>query len=130
VRRPNRLLDINDPFDRDVEVIRDAVDACRQAMIDLPLVHKTVVLNELQRWVGADCCDAIPGFVMPSTVLFASWKAWAERAGQTVGNSSQFREEMERLGVVHKHGRNGNYYRGLSIRQTHRTAGRANGEGW
>ena len=67
-------------------------------------------------WI-ADCCDAIPGFVTPSTVLFVSWKAWAEKAGQTVGNSSQFREEMERLGVVHKHGRNGNYYRGLSIRQ-------------
>jgi putative DNA primase/helicase len=67
-------------------------------------------------WI-ADCCDAIPGFVTPSTALFASWKAWAEKAGQTVGNSSRFREEMERLGVIHKHGRNGNYYRGLAIRQ-------------
>ena len=67
-------------------------------------------------WI-ADCCDAIPGFVTPSTVLFASWKAWAEKAGQIVSNSSQFREEMERLGVIHKHGRTGNYYRGLAIRQ-------------
>ena len=67
-------------------------------------------------WI-ADCCDTIPGFVTLSTVLFASWKAWAEKAGQTVGNSSQFREEMERLGVIHKHGRDGNYYRGLRIRQ-------------
>jgi putative DNA primase/helicase len=67
-------------------------------------------------WI-ADCCDVIPGFVTPSTVLFASWKAWAEKAGQTVGNSSQFREEVERLGVVHKHGRTGNYYVGLRIRQ-------------
>ena len=72
--------------------------------------------DSFANWID-DCCDAIPGFVTPSTVLFVSWKAWAEKAGQTVGNSSQFREEMERLGVVHKHGRNGNYYRGLSIRQ-------------
>ena len=72
--------------------------------------------DSYSNWI-ADCCHAIPGFVTPSTVLFASWKAWAEKAGQTVGNSSQFREEMERLGVIHKHGRNGNYYRGLCIRQ-------------
>jgi len=62
-------------------------------------------------WI-ADCCDIIPGFVTPSTILFASWKAWAEKAGQAVGNNSQFREEVERFGVVHKHGKTGNYYRG------------------
>jgi putative DNA primase/helicase len=67
-------------------------------------------------WI-ADCCDAIPGFVTPSTVLFASWKAWAEKAGQTVGNSRQFREEVERLGAIHKHGRKGNYFTGLRIRR-------------
>lgn len=65
----------------------------------------------------ADCCEQVAGFVTASTTLFASWKAWAERAGQTVGSTSQFREEMERLGVIHKHGRTGNYYRGLRIRQ-------------
>jgi putative DNA primase/helicase len=80
-------------------------------------------------WI-ADCCDAIPGFVTPSTALFASWKAWAEKAGQTVGNSSRFREEMERLGVIPKQGRNGNYYRGLAIRQDPPDRWRANGEGW
>ena len=67
-------------------------------------------------WI-ADCCEQVAGFVTASTTLFASWKAWAERAGQTVGSASQFREEMERLGIIHKHGRTGNYYRGLRIRQ-------------
>jgi len=75
-------------------------------------------------WI-ADCCEEVAGFVTPSTVLFASWKAWAEKAGQTVGNNSQFREEMERLGVVHRHGRIGNYYRGLRIRQDP-----PNSQGW
>jgi putative DNA primase/helicase len=67
-------------------------------------------------WI-ADCCDQIAGFVTASTTLFTSWKAWAEKTGQTVGSTSQFREEMERLGITHKHGRTGNYYRGLRIRQ-------------
>jgi len=80
-------------------------------------------------WI-ADCCDAIPGFVTPSTALFASWKAWAEKAGQTVGNSSRFREEMERLGVIHKHGRNATTIAAWLSGKTRRTAGRANGEGW
>ena len=79
----------------------------------------------------ADCCEQVAGFVTASTTLFASWKAWAERAGQTVGNTSQFREEMERLGVIHKHGRTGNYYRGLRIRQDPpEAAGGRRCEGW
>ena len=41
--------DSNDALDRDVEAIRDAVNACRKALADLPLAHKTVVLNELDR---------------------------------------------------------------------------------
>jgi hypothetical protein len=41
-------------LDRDVEAIRDAVDACRKAIINLPLTHKTVVLNELDRWLVAE----------------------------------------------------------------------------
>ena len=46
--------------------------------------------RRLFRWRGQlrrlDCrlLRRIPGFVTPSTVLFASWKAWAEKAGQIV----------------------------------------------
>jgi hypothetical protein len=48
------LSDSNDALDRDAEAIRDAVHACRKTMIDLPLAHKTVVLNELDRWLVAE----------------------------------------------------------------------------
>ena len=67
-------------------------------------------------WI-ADCCEKITGFVTPSNILFSSWKAWAEKGGQHVGNNSQFREEMQRLGIVWKRGKTGNYYRGLRVRQ-------------
>jgi hypothetical protein len=50
----------DDTLDRDVEAIRDAVDACRKAMIDLPLAHKTVVLNELHRWVELESASHDP----------------------------------------------------------------------
>jgi hypothetical protein len=49
-----QTIDMGDALDRDVEAIRVAVDACRKAMIDLPLAHKTVVLNELDRWLVAE----------------------------------------------------------------------------
>jgi hypothetical protein len=44
----------DEQIDREAQAIRDAVDACRMAMIDLPLTHKAVVLNELDRWLVAE----------------------------------------------------------------------------
>ena len=44
----------DDTLDRAARDIRDAVNACRKVMIDLPLAHKNVVLNELHRWVEAE----------------------------------------------------------------------------
>jgi hypothetical protein len=52
--------DSNDALDRDVEAIRDAVNACRKALADLPLAHKTVVLNELDRWLVAEAATHDP----------------------------------------------------------------------
>ena len=64
----------SDNYDRDVETIRDAVNACRQAMIDLPLAHKTVVLGELERWVAAEeakVARADSGFLVDSAAARA-----------------------------------------------------------
>ena len=43
---------LDQPFN--TQAIRDAVNACRKVIIDLPLAHKTVVLNELDRWLVAE----------------------------------------------------------------------------
>jgi putative DNA primase/helicase len=69
-------------------------------------------------WI-ADRCEVIPGSVSRSSDLFASWRDWAEKAGQRAGDTKRFREEMERLGFPPKHTRDGNYYLGLRIRQDH-----------
>ncbi len=67
-------------------------------------------------WI-ADRCEITAGFVSRSPDLFASWRDWAEKAGQHAGDTKRFREEMERLGFAHKHTKTGNYYVGLCIRQ-------------
>jgi putative DNA primase/helicase len=67
-------------------------------------------------WI-ADRCDIVRGQWARSSKLFASWKDWAEKAGQHAGDNKRFREEMERLGYPHKHDKTGNFFVGLCIRQ-------------
>ena len=67
-------------------------------------------------WI-ADRCDVAAGIWSRSSELFASWRDWAEKAGQHGGDNKRFREEMERLGFEHRHLKTGSYYVGLSIRQ-------------
>jgi putative DNA primase/helicase len=53
-------------------------------------------------WI-ADDCEMIAGLMSRSPDLFASWRAWAEKAGQHAGDNKRFREEMERLGFTQAH---------------------------
>ena len=67
-------------------------------------------------WIS-DRCDIVTGIWSRSSDLFASWRDWAEKAGQSPGDTKRFREEMERLGFQHQRKTNGNFYVGLRIRQ-------------
>ena len=67
-------------------------------------------------WI-ADRCEQDAGFWSRSSDLFASWRDWAEKAGQQAGDTKRFREEMERLGYPHRHIKAGNFYAGLCVRQ-------------
>jgi putative DNA primase/helicase len=67
-------------------------------------------------WI-AECCEVGAGWRARSSRLFASWKAWAEKAGQSAGDNKRFREEMERLTYEHKALKDANYFTGLRIRQ-------------
>jgi P4 family phage/plasmid primase-like protien len=69
-------------------------------------------------WI-ADRCEIVCGHWGRSSALFASWKDWAEKAGQHAGDTKRFREEMERLGYPLKRDKTGNFYVGLCIRQDH-----------
>jgi putative DNA primase/helicase len=67
-------------------------------------------------WV-AERCEVIAGFWSRSSELFASWKDWAEKAGQPHGDTKRFREEMERLEFRYERGKAGSFFVGLRVCQ-------------
>jgi putative DNA primase/helicase len=67
-------------------------------------------------WV-AERCEIITRHRSRSSDLFASWKDWAEKAGQPHGDTKRFREEMERLGFHYERGKAGSFFVGVRVRQ-------------
>jgi putative DNA primase/helicase len=45
--------------------------------------------------VARECCDRDPNAWERSLTLFASWKRFAERSGQFVGDTKTFRAKLE-----------------------------------
>jgi putative DNA primase/helicase len=67
-------------------------------------------------WIE-DRCECKANVWTKTTVLFSSWKDWAEKAGVRFGNIKTFGETMTEKGFTWKHTANGNGYLGLRIRQ-------------
>jgi putative DNA primase/helicase len=67
-------------------------------------------------WIE-ECCERDPNDETLSSALFASWKAWAEKAGIAYGNHKTFRESMSENGFELKHTNQGNVYVGLCVAQ-------------
>lgn len=67
-----------------------------------------------------DCCAVDKTYSEHNTDLFASWKAWAEKAGEFVGTQKRFTQAIEDRGFVHyKDSRTRRaIFRGLAIRIT------------
>ena len=65
-----------------------------------------------------ECCECDPNAWERSPTLFASWRAWAERSGEFVGDMKQFRERLEARGIFHRRepgtGRTG--YQGIRLK--------------
>jgi putative DNA primase/helicase len=73
--------------------------------------------NSFAFWLE-ECCDRRdPNAWTSTTVLFASWKQWAEKAGVRYGDIKSFREAMAEAGFEWRRKKEGNGYQGLSIRQ-------------
>jgi putative DNA primase/helicase len=72
--------------------------------------------DSYSEWI-AERCEVGAGWRDRSSRLFASWKGWAEKAGQPARDSKRFREELERIGFEHKALNDANYFQGLRIRQ-------------
>ena len=54
-----------------------------------------------------ECCIQSPGLELSSSLLFASWKAWAEKAGEFPGSQKRFSQAMQNRGFEGRknHGR-------------------------
>jgi putative DNA primase/helicase len=72
------------------------------------------------QWLD-DECDAEPGNPHkwePSSLLFKSWTAFAERSGEAAGTNKTFAESMRRRGFEHHRGTGGQrQFRGLQLRR-------------
>jgi putative DNA primase/helicase len=65
-------------------------------------------------WIE-ECCERDPNAWTQSTPLFASWKAWAEKAGVRFGDIKSFGEAMETAGFARKRKGTGKGYEGLRL---------------
>ena len=55
--------------------------------------------NSIGTWID-DGCEIGANHWEAITKLFASWKAWAELAGEFVGSQKQFSEKLEARGLT------------------------------
>jgi len=56
--------------------------------------------DRFAQWLAEEC-ETGPDKSYASTPLFASWKGWTERNGGSHGNSTDFKEKMEKKGFRH-----------------------------
>lgn len=61
-------------------------------------------------------CEEENGAVERSGGLFASWKDWAEKAGEPAGSQKKLSQKLEDRGFEKGHDRHGSYFVGLRLR--------------
>jgi putative DNA primase/helicase len=71
--------------------------------------------DALAAWID-DCCEPDPQYWERSSDLFASWSAWATRAGEHVGAQKRFAERLEARGVMPVRRMDGRGFVGLYLK--------------
>ena len=61
-------------------------------------------------------CEEPSDAVERSNALFASWKDWAEKAGEPVGSQKKLSQKLEDRGFKKSHDRHGSCFAGLRVR--------------
>jgi putative DNA primase/helicase len=72
--------------------------------------------DSIANWID-ERCEVGKGLSARASMLFVSWKDYAERAGLFVGNSKRFKAELNRLGYRDKRLSSGVVYDGLRVRE-------------
>jgi putative DNA primase/helicase len=72
--------------------------------------------DTLAAWL-AGCCEEDPNAFTSTSVLFGSWKAWAERASEFADSQKRFVERLESRGFRWQRTNSARGFHGLRIRQ-------------
>ena len=70
--------------------------------------------DALAAWIE-EACSRDPQAWTSTTVLFASWKAWADKAGEHVGSVRRFAQTMEARGFEAFRTKTGRGFQGLTV---------------
>jgi len=70
--------------------------------------------DAIAAWMNEQC-EQESGATERSSVLFASWKEWAEKAGETVGSQKNLSQKLEDRGFKKNHDRRGTWFAGLRV---------------
>lgn len=73
-------------------------------------------------WIDEECARD-PDAWATSAALFASWKGWAERAGEFVGSAKRFAQNLETRGYEYRRTRTGRGFVGLRVTSNDHLAG-------
>jgi putative DNA primase/helicase len=71
--------------------------------------------DSIAAWID-DRCECDPAAWESSTVLFASWSAWAERAGENTGTMRRFAQTLESRGFQLQRMRHGRGCQGIRVK--------------
>jgi len=63
-----------------------------------------------------EACVLASGTWTSGAALFASWKSWAERGGETVGTQKRFTQTLEARGLTYKRTADGRGFDGIRLR--------------
>jgi P4 family phage/plasmid primase-like protien len=69
----------------------------------------------ISAWLAA-CCDRGAALSEPSSTLYASWKRWAEAAGEYPGSNKGFSNKLEEAGFKRQRGMGGTVFVGLRVK--------------
>lgn len=74
--------------------------------------------DALTAWLD-ECCDRVdPSSWETTSSLFASWRAWAEKAAEPPGSMKRFVQNMETRGIVYERRKHGRGFLGIKLELT------------
>ena len=84
----------------------EAVTAATQAYLESE--------DALSAWID-ECCSREVNAWEPRSILFASWRSWAEKAGEYPGSAKRFVQNLEARGFISDRKMQGRGFQGIKL---------------